>query len=101
MLCFSGKQKIEGKKKNKQKPKETTTKKLLAHFFLSLFPDLSSASEISDNDSEDSEGRDLSGYSCRHCFTTSKLKFIITLLSVWKKMYFHQSATGILYLVDS
>ncbi|XP_052832900.1 arginine-glutamic acid dipeptide repeats protein-like, partial [Octopus bimaculoides] len=32
---------------------------------------LSSASEISDNDSDDSEGRDLSGYSCRRCFTTT------------------------------
>lgn len=34
--------------------------------------DLSSASEGSDNESDDSDSRDLSGYACRHCFTTSK-----------------------------
>ena len=34
--------------------------------------DLSSASELSDNDSDDSDSRELSGYSCRHCYTTSE-----------------------------
>ena len=34
--------------------------------------DLSSASEVSENESDDSDSRDLSGYACRHCFTTSK-----------------------------
>ena len=38
----------------------------------SVSGDLSSASELSDNDSDDSDSRELSGYSCRHCYTTSE-----------------------------
>ena len=33
--------------------------------------DLSSASE-DDNSDDDSDSRDLAGYHCRHCFSTSK-----------------------------
>ena len=39
-------------------------------FFFTV--DLSSASELSDNDCDDSDSRELSGYSCRHCYTTSE-----------------------------
>ena len=45
-------------------------------FTLYLAGDLSSASEVSDNDSDDSDSRDLSGYACRHCFTTSKSLYL-------------------------
>ena len=47
--------------------------RLKTQLILFLFAgDLSSASEVSDNESDDSDSRDLSGYACRHCFTTSK-----------------------------
>ena len=42
------------------------------HVCLCVSVDLSSASELSDNDSDDSDSRELSGYSCRHCYTTSE-----------------------------
>ena len=44
-------------------------------FNIVCIADLSSASEVSDNDSDDSDSRDLSGYACRHCYTTSKSSF--------------------------
>ena len=34
--------------------------------------DVSSASECSDNDSDDSDSRDIGGYRCQNCFVTGK-----------------------------
>ena len=41
---------------------------------VSVYFSVSSASEVSDNDSDDSVTRELSGYACRHCYTTSEYK---------------------------
>ena len=40
--------------------------------------DVSSASECSDNESDDSDSRELEGYRCQNCFVTGKL--ILSLL---------------------
>ena len=41
-------------------------------FFLCISVDVSSASECSDNESDDSDSRDLGGYRCQNCFVTGK-----------------------------
>lgn len=46
-----------------------------------LAGDLSSASE-DDNSDDDSDSRDLAGYHCRHCFTTSKPITIIIIILI-------------------
>ena len=42
--------------------------------------DVSSASECSDNESDDSDSRELEGYRCQNCFVTGKLN--LSLLAV-------------------
>ena len=54
---------------------------LMVTYFISMlfYFTVDSASEQggSENDTDDSDSRDLTGYACRHCFTTSKFSILL------------------------